>query len=98
MPKLMATDPLGETDAILKEHFYGRSERTAARAVPVRRPAKPKPSHYKIMCISLYNRDIDRLEALVAELKRQGHSKANKSALIRFALDTVDIAKMPKGY
>jgi len=34
----------------------------------------------------------------VTELKRRGHTKASKSGLIRFALDSVDIDKMPKGY
>jgi len=81
-------DPLSE---ILEEQFYN----------PTPRPKKtkaPKPSHYKIVCISLYNKDIARLEALVAELKRRGFSKANKSQVIRFALDTVDLDKMPKAY
>ena len=62
------------------------------------RPAKEKPTHYKIVCISLYTEDIARLEAMVAELKHRGHTKANKSAVIRFALDSCDLAKMPKGY
>ena len=58
----------------------------------------PKPTHYKVVCISLYTEDIERLEALVADLKGRGHTKANKSAVIRYALDAVDISKMPKGY
>jgi hypothetical protein len=91
MPKLMH-DPLDETDQILGEQFYG------AKVAPPARPAKDKPTHYKIVCISLYTEDIARLEALVAELKRRGHTKANKSAVIRYALDTADIDKMPKGY
>lgn len=91
MPKLMH-DPLDETDQILGEQFYG------AKVAPPARPAKEKPTHYKIVCISLYTEDIARLEALVAELKRRGHTKANKSAVIRYALDTADIDKMPKGY
>jgi len=91
MPKLMH-DPLDETDQILGEQFYG------AKVAPAARPAKEKPTHYKIVCISLYTEDIARLEALVAELKRRGHTKANKSAVIRYALDTADIDKMPKGY
>jgi hypothetical protein len=90
MPKLIAHDPLGETETILREEFYGRRHEAP--------PGKPKPTHYKIVCISLYNEDIARLEALVGELKRRGHTKANKSAVIRYALDTVDISKMPKGY
>jgi hypothetical protein len=86
--EFMENDPLS---GILEEQFY--------RAMPrVARPKPPKPAHYKIVCISLYNEDIARLESLVAELKRRGFSKANKSQLIRFALDTVDLDKMPKAY
>ena len=92
MPKLLPSEPydapLDETDGILRDQFYGRP-------AP---PKKEKPTHYKIVCISLYTEDIARLEELVAELKRRGHTKANKSAVIRYALDSVDIGKMPKGY
>jgi len=99
-PKLSATaraipvDPLAETDGILREQFYGRERPAPVQAAK----AKVKPTHYKIVCISLYTEDIERLDSLVAELKRRGHTKANKSAVIRFALDTCDIGKMPKGY
>lgn len=58
--------------------------------------ARKKPDNYKVVCISLYNEDIVRLEALVAELKRRGHSKANKSQLIRAALEQVDLDKVSK--
>lgn len=91
MGKLMAHDPLEEADGILRDQFYG-----GRTAPPV--PAAEKPTHYKIVCISLYNEDIERLESKVAELKKRGFTKASKSALIRFALDSVDLDKMPKGY
>ncbi|MBI4508305.1 MAG: hypothetical protein HY698_01630 [Deltaproteobacteria bacterium] len=94
MSKLIEHDPIGEAEAILREQFYGRGRRLSPEPVA----PKEKPTHYKIVCISLYNEDIARLEELVAELKRRGHTKANKSAVIRFALDSVDISKMPKGY
>jgi hypothetical protein len=100
MPKLIENDPLRDADLILTEEFYGRGEPREGRAPakPARAAAKPKPTHYKIVCISLYTEDIERLEALVADLKKRGHTKANKSAVIRYALDSVDISKMPKGY
>lgn len=91
MPKLIEHDPLAEADGILREQFYGRKG-------PPPLVARDKPTHYKVVCISLYTEDIARLEALVAELKRRGHTKASKSGLIRYALDSVDIDKMPKGY
>ncbi len=102
MAKLIENDPLREADLILTEEFYGRGERrdgrAPARAAGRQAADKPKPTHYKIVCISLYTEDIERLEALVAELKKRGHTKANKSAVIRYALDSIDIGKMPKGY
>ena len=86
--RAMAQDPLSEE--VILEQFY--------RPTPSALPKKEKPTHYKIVCISLYTEDIERLEALVAELKKRGHTKANKSAVIRYALASVDITKMPKGY
>jgi len=88
--KILKNDPLLETDAILREDFYGRG----APAAPAAR-AKPKPTHYKVVCISLYTKDIENLEATVAELKRRGYTKANKSQLIRYALSQLDIDKLP---
>ena len=87
--KLMAHDPLSDADSILSEEYYGR--RTADPAKP--RPAKP--THYKVICISMYTRDIEDLDAKVAELKRRGWTKANKSQLIRLALSQIDVSKLP---
>jgi hypothetical protein len=84
-------DPLS-SDVLLERTFY-QDER-----VPEAAPKPPKPTHYKVVSISLYQEDIERLEAMVAELKRRGHTKANKSQLIRFALDTVDLDALPKSY
>lgn len=61
------------------------------------RKPKPKPTHYKAICISLYTEDIEELNAKVAELKRLGHTKASKSQLIRFALRQVDLAAFGSG-
>ena len=56
-----------------------------------------KPAHYKVICISLYTKDLDRLDEMVEELKAQGVTKASRSALIRAALDQVDLDKIPRG-
>jgi hypothetical protein len=88
--KGLGSDPLS-ADELLESTFH-RSAPDAAEE------KKEKPAHYKVVSISLYLEDIARLEALVAELKRRGYTKANKSQLIRFALDTVDIDAMPRGY
>lgn len=88
--KKLATDPLSADDVL--ERFY-----RPAAAEPAPAP-KAKPTHYKVVCISLYNEDIARLEALVAELKKRGHTKANKSQVIRAALDQIDLSRIPRGY
>jgi hypothetical protein len=48
-----------------------------------------------VICISIYTRDLEELEAKVAELKRRGWTKANKSQLIRLALSQIDLDKLP---
>lgn len=60
-------------------------------------PASEKPTHYKVICISMYTRDLAKLDALVETLKARGVTKANRSALIRAALDQVDLDKVPRG-
>jgi hypothetical protein len=56
-----------------------------------------KPSHYKVICISMYTDDLKRLDCMVEELKSRGLTKANRSALIRYALGEVDLDRVPKG-
>jgi hypothetical protein len=91
--KLMAHDPLSDADAILSEEYYGRRPGAVAGDKAAKRTAE-KPTHYKVICISMYNRDIEELEAKVAELKRRGWTKANKSQLIRLALSQIDLDKL----
>lgn len=89
----LGDNPLSSDD-LLRDGFF--SERPRRATAPREKGAKPKPTHYKIVSISLYTEDIERLEAMVAELKRRGHTKANKSSLIRFALDQVDLDAVPR--
>lgn len=56
-----------------------------------RRGQRPKPTHYKVICISMYVADIEALDAKVDELKRRGCTRASKSQLIRIALDQLDM-------
>ena len=100
--KLMAHDPLSDSDAILSEEYYGRrpdeaegsARRRRAETIPsAGKP--PRPTHYKVICISMYTRDLEELDAKVAELKRRGWTKASKSQLIRIALSQVDLDKLP---
>ncbi|HJZ85117.1 MAG TPA: hypothetical protein VKN99_08110 [Polyangia bacterium] len=61
----------------------------------LRKPAPETPRRpYKLVCVSLYLEDIARLEALVAELKRRGHTRMSKSRIVRLALAEVDLAKL----
>ncbi len=85
-----------EVEGVLSGAFY-----TPAPAPAERRPRKPvkadKPEHYKVICISMYTGDLERLDEMVDELKAMGLTKANRSALIRHALATVDLQKVPRG-
>jgi hypothetical protein len=93
--KSLNHDPLSEADNILSQDFYGQEAGGPALARGHKRLAKPKPTHYKVICISMYIHDIERLEEKVAELKRRGYTKANKSQLIRMALSQMDLDKLP---
>ena len=55
------------------------------------------PTHYKVICISMYTEDLARLDSMVDELKARGLTKANRSALIRYALGAVKVEDVPKG-
>lgn len=69
--------------------------RPAARATAL--PAKPKPDHYKVICISMYTEDLDRLDEAVRELKRRGYTRASRSSVLRAAMLQLDLARVPKG-
>lgn len=67
-------------------------------AVPVLAlPQKTKPEHYKVICISMYTRDLARLDETVAELKRRGFTKANRSAVLRAAMDQLNLDRIKPG-
>lgn len=83
-----------EVQGVLSGAFYAPEPRPQPRA---RVKLESKPLHYKVICISLYTKDLDRLDGLVDELKSRGLTKANRSALIRAALDQVDLDKVPRG-
>ncbi len=45
------------------------------------------------LCISTYPRELNALDAKVAEAKRAGWSKASRSSLIRAAVEAYDVAR-----
>ncbi len=81
-----------EVQGVLSGAFYAPEPRSA----PIHK-SDAKPTHYKVICISLYTRDLQRLDGLVDALKARGLTKANRSALIRVALEQLDLDKVPRG-
>ncbi len=81
----LETSTTPEVEGVLSESFYTRA------------PESEKPTHYKVICISMYTKDLAKLDAMVADLKARGLTKANRSALIRAALDQVDLDRVPRG-
>ena len=86
-----------EVQGVLSGSFYSPAESGAFPKGGDRSGAAAKPTHYKVICISMYTKDLERLDALVDELKSRGMTKASRSALIRAALDQVDLDKVPRG-
>ena len=86
-----------EVEEVLRETFFA-APKTLTPSKKKKRKKAPKPDHYKVICISMYTDDLQRLDAKVAELKESGHRKMSRSALIRFALDHMDLSKLPRSY
>ena len=87
-----------EVQDVLSGRFYSPSPADEPRQqAKEKEKEKEKPTHYKVICISMYTKDLDRLDELVGELKARGFTKANRSALIRAALDQVDLDRIPRG-
>jgi len=89
-----------EVEGVLSGAFYQPPPSTPIESERVPKRAQqdtPKPTHYKVICISMYTKDLDRLDHLVDELKSRGITKANRSALIRVALEQLDLDKVPRG-
>jgi hypothetical protein len=76
-----------------------RSLTTATRArKSAKKPAaKERPDHYKVICISLYNDDLALLDRVVKDLKKRGFTKANRSAVLRAAMQQFDPTKVSRG-
>jgi len=49
---------------------------------------------YKVVCISLYNDDITRLDAVVEKLKARNVRGVSRSSVIREALDRLDVGRV----
>jgi hypothetical protein len=86
-----------EVQGVLTGAFYQPPPESARMLKAERDTAKGKPTHYKVICISMYTKDLDALDEVVEKLKARGITKANRSALIRVALEQLDIEKVPRG-
>lgn len=91
-----------EVEGVLSNSFYAPSseERPALYVAPSdgsKSTSEEKPTHYKVICISMYTEDLKRLDNMVDTLKARGLTKANRSALIRYALGSIDLDTVPKG-
>ncbi len=84
-----------EVEGVLSSTFYDPKPTRKANADKPQRDEKP--THYKVICISMYTDDLKRLDNMVDTLKARGLTKANRSALIRYALGEVDLESVPKG-
>jgi len=85
-----------EVEGVLSGAFYSPAPEPPPPPRSRTRVAE-KPAHYKVICISMYTGDLERLDEMVDELKAMGITKANRSALIRHALANVDLQKVPRG-
>ncbi len=93
-----------EVNGVLEGSFYTPTPESERRASTINTTtadkapkSKDKPTHYKVICISMYTDALGRLDDMVRELKSRGYTKANRSALIRHALTCVNLDEVPKG-
>ena len=86
-----------EVQGVLTGAFYQAPPESGRMLKAERADSKAKPTHYKVICISMYTKDLEQLDELVEKLKTRGITKANRSALIRVALEQLDLDKVPRG-
>src|SRR6188768_1495932 len=86
-----------EVEGVLSSSFYAPSSDERPKVLFSTDTTQEKPTHYKVICISMYTDDLKRLDTMVDSLKARGLTKANRSALIRYALSNIDLENVPKG-
>ena len=88
-----------DVQGVIGGGYYTSPTTSTQPVTPAPQPKRDngKPSHYKVICISMYTDDLKRLDGMVEALKARGLTKANRSALIRYALSQVDLDRVPKG-
>jgi hypothetical protein len=88
-------------EAIMRKHFYRKSEEEVE---PEESEQQPQPTEevedvgFRRVNISLFPEDIELLNGMVRTLRKRGFRRVSKSQIIRYALQTVDLEKMPQSY
>ncbi len=54
-----------EVEGVLSGAFYTQAPDTRRPPAARDEEVKGKPTHYKVICISMYTKDLERLDALV---------------------------------
>ena len=100
----LGDDVLGEIpspEAIMRKHFYRKSEETAAPEPQLPSAGdveEEEDARFRRVNISLFPEDIELLNAMVRTLRKRGYRRVSKSQIIRYALQTADLEKMPQSY
>lgn len=82
------------TDSIDSEPLLAKDEPLPQQEPKVKKK-KEKPTHYKVISISLYMQDLEHLDALVKAAKGRGLTRMSRSQLIREALRQIDLSEIP---
>jgi hypothetical protein len=98
----LGDDVLGEIpspEAIMRKHFYRKSEEAVAPESQLP-PAEEEEedARFRRVNISLFPEDIELLNEMVRTLRKRGYRRVSKSQIIRYALQTADLEKMPQTY
>ena len=98
----LGDDVLGDIpspEAIMRKHFYRKSEEAAEPEVhPSPTEDDEEDAGFRRVNISLFPEDIELLDTMVRTLRKRGYRRVSKSQIIRYALQTVDLEKMPQSY
>ena len=86
-----------EVEGVLSGAFYKPAPESGKMQKSPPAAKGEKPTHYKVICISMYTDDLKRLDSMVEAMEARVLTKANRSALIRYALGEVDLDRVPKG-
>jgi hypothetical protein len=100
----LGNDVLGEIsspEAIMRKHFYRKSGEAAAPELqlpPTEDVEEEEDARFRRVNISLFPEDIELLNKMVRTLRKRGYRRVSKSQIIRYALQTTNLEKMPQSY